>query len=133
MKTLFKLSFLMLSLLSIANAIETPTIYTAQKTHITITTAQPQFIIQLKSNPTTGFSWFLKKYNPQWIQPIKHHFQAPDNPKLIGAPGYELWTFKVKPEGFTKPLQTSMIFVYQRPWEKTNPATKLTFWISTII
>ncbi|HSW70423.1 MAG TPA: protease inhibitor I42 family protein [Gammaproteobacteria bacterium] len=120
--------FLPLSLFATENA-ELP-IYTEQQTSFLITAEQPQFIIKLKSNPTTGYSWFLKKYASRYLQALAHRFQGPDT-KMLGAPGYELWTFKMKPAAFVVPLRTSLSFAYLRPWEKNEPSPSLVFWIST--
>lgn len=135
MKFLLKLFFFIsLGFFSIAFAADKnkPAIYTKKKNHIVVTQAQPQFSIQLKSNPTTGFSWFLRDYNPQFIQPLSHHFEAGHDTPLIGAPGYEIWTFKVKTPAFTVPLQTPIHFIYARPWEKAKTSTEITFWIATV-
>lgn len=107
-----------------------PSIYTEQNTSITITRKQPQFIIKLRSNPTTGFSWSLKRYDPQLIQPMNHYFQSRHHPQLIGAPGYELWTFKATAKTFTASLQTPIVLIYARPWEKVKPIATIIFWVS---
>lgn len=110
---------------------ETPS-YNEQKTSILVTADQPEFSIKLKANPTTGYSWFLRECNTRYLEPVKHSFQPPENKKLIGAPGYELWTFKVKPEAFNVPHQTPLRFVYARPWEKSDQSTGIVFWVSTM-
>ncbi|OAI48578.1 hypothetical protein AYO45_04710 [Gammaproteobacteria bacterium SCGC AG-212-F23] len=101
---------------------ENPAMYTQEKPVVMVQRLQPEFVIQLKSNPTTGYSWFLRSYDANLLTPVKHVFQATSNKKLIGAPGYELWTFKVKPEAFSVPHQTEIQFVYQRPWEAAGAA-----------
>lgn len=106
------------------------TMYTEDNTNIMITSTQPQFTIQLKSNPTTGYSWFLKKYNSKYIKPVKHSFQAPTT-QLVGAPGYELWVFTVEAAAFTVPVQTTIKFNYARPWEKGKNTPEATFTVST--
>lgn len=107
-----------------------PTIYTQDQTSIIVTTAAPTFVIKLDSNPTTGYSWFLHEYDKSLIQPVKHEFVAPDT-KLIGAGGYELWTFKVKQDGLTVPQQTTIRFAYARPWDGSDSASQIAFHVST--
>ncbi len=107
-------------------------VYTEQKTSVLATANQPKFIIKLKSNPTTGYSWFLKEYNTHYLEPVKHEFQAAENRQRVGAPGYEVWTFKLKPAAFAVPLQTTLRFVYARPWEKSSQSTGVAFGVSTI-
>lgn len=105
-------------------------VYTEAKQNILITTDNPQFIIQLKSNPTTGFSWFLREYDANLITPIKHHFIAAKT-GLMGAPGYEVWTFNVKPAAFIVPQQTTIHFVYARPWQGADNSTQTIFHVTT--
>jgi inhibitor of cysteine peptidase len=114
---------LIFPLLSIASE----KIYTAKNTTIVVSAQQPQFTIQLKANPTTGFSWFLKEHNDRTVEPLKHHFQPAKNSRLIGTPGYEEWTFKVKNPAFTASQQTTLVFIYARPWEKAKSATQVVF------
>jgi inhibitor of cysteine peptidase len=77
------------------------------------------FTIKLKSNPTTGFSWFLVGYDSNVIKPVSHKYYAP-NTKLVGASGYEKWIFKVKPAGFVVPQITKIQLAYTRPWNLEN-------------
>lgn len=106
-------------------------IFTEDRLGQLITPAHPEFIIKLHSNPTTGYSWFLREYNANYLSPVRHAYEGPSS-KLIGAGGYEVWHFKLKPEAFTVPQQTIIRFVYTRPWEGKNRAKQLVFRISTV-
>ena len=108
---------------------DTPT-YTEDKTSIVADVKQLTFIIKLKSNPTTGYSWFLREYDADLITPVKHEFQQPEK-KLIGAPGFELWTFRMKHAAFTVPQQTALRFVYARPWQGADNSTQVVFRVTT--
>jgi len=112
-------------------ATESPVIYTVDKPAIVVQPKQMTFLIKLKSNPTTGYAWYLQKYDSNIVEPVKRVFEAPDNKKLIGAPGFEVWTFRVKPGGFTVPMQTVIHFVYVRPWEMGNPSSQVDFQVTT--
>lgn len=103
--------------------------YTEDTPNFIVSANHPEFILKLKANPTTGFSWFLREYDNDILMPIKHVYQKPIG-KLIGAPGYDLWTFKVKPAGFVVPQQTMMRMVYARPWSPDS-STQVVFRIST--
>ena len=106
--------------------------YNEDKLNIAVTADQPAFTIKLKSNPTTGYRWYLREYNQALIMPVTHRFLAADkNNNLMGAPGYELWTFKVKPEAFTVPQQMTLRMVYARPWQGADNSSQLVFRIST--
>lgn len=135
MQSLKKLLLLFIACCGFHNlsAATAPTTYiTEEKPAAIIQPQHPEFSIRLKSNPTTGYSWFLLGYDANLIQPVTHSFVAPTNKKLIGAPGFEVWTFRVKPNGFTVPMQTAIRFVYARPWEADDNQTKqVVFQITT--
>jgi inhibitor of cysteine peptidase len=102
-------------------------VYLEDKPVLMVTIDQPEFVIKLKSNATTGFSWFLREYNAALIEPVSHEFEAPADKTLMGAPGYELWKFRVKPGSFVVPQQTMIRFVYARPWELDDGSSQLVF------
>lgn len=106
--------------------------YSEDKLAVSVLPEQPQFIVRLKSNPTTGFSWFLSGYNAQLLKPVKQSYLAATDKKLIGAAGYETWVFEVKPDAFIVPQQTEIHFVYARPWSVTEQANQLVFKVSTL-
>lgn len=105
-------------------------VYTEDKQTILISADQPEFILKLKSNPSTGYTWFLREYDANLIEPVKHSFEQPTE-ELIGASGFEEWTFKVKPAGFVVPQQTAIRMIYARPWQSNDSSTQLVFHIST--
>ena len=106
--------------------------YTEAKTAIVVTADKPEFVIKLKSNPTTGYSWFLRDYDNQLLQTEHHQFIAPPDKKIMGQPGFEVWTFKVKRAGFVVPHQTLIRLVYARPWDSENSSTQEIFSVSTL-
>lgn len=88
---------------------------------IVVEQSNPTFSITLKSNPSTGYSWSLKSYDEKLISLVSHKFYPPTNKRLVGAPGYEEWIFKVNPSSFTASQTTkatNIALVYIRPWEK---------------
>jgi inhibitor of cysteine peptidase len=107
-----------------------PTVFTADKPNITVSAAQPTFSLKLKANPTTGFLWFLRDYDASLVTPVSHQYEKPDS-KLMGAPGYDIWTFKMKPAAFIVPRQTTLRMIYTRPFSNENP-TPVLFSISTV-
>lgn len=107
-----------------------PIVYNENKLAIQVTADHPQFVIKLKSNKTTGYSWFLVKYDSALVEPVKHIYQAPTS-QLVGAPGYDVWTFNMKPAAFIVPQQTAIAFTYARPWESKAAATQLSFIVTT--
>lgn len=86
---------------------------------IVVTSRSPEFTITLKSNPTTGYSWFLKDYNSSVLKPISQKYHPPKK-TLPGAGGSEVWKFKVNPQAFAVPQITKIELVYARPWEASS-------------
>lgn len=105
-------------------------VYSEDKTAVMVSPKEPEFVIRMRSNPTTGYSWFLRYYDSDLIQPVKHSFEHGDK-KLIGAPGYDVWHFRVKPAGFVVPMQTQIRFVYARPWEMNEGGKQVMFQVTT--
>lgn len=97
---------------------------------IVVTKSSPKVIIKLKSNPTTGYSWFLKDYDPRLLVLVKHSFQAPTQ-KMPGAPGVEIWNFRLNPPAFFGPHLLEIGFVYARPWDIHDNSTRTKFTILT--
>ncbi len=86
---------------------------------IMVSKSSATFSIVLESNPTTGYSWFLVKYDSNLIVPVSRKYY-PLNTKLIGAGGYEKWVFRVKPTGFVVPQVIFIQLAYTRPWNLEN-------------
>lgn len=104
------------------------TVYTQDQLNITVNVGQPEFTLQLKSNPSTGYTWFLRDYDHTLIEPIRREFKAP-NTKLIGAPGMDFWTFRIKTQAITVPQQTVIRMIYARPWEGEGTGSQVVFHI----
>ena len=92
--------------------------FTDSTKSIIVKKSKPVFTIVLKSNPTTGYSWLLKSYDANLISPVGRKFFPDTSKKLVGAPGYEKWTFRVKPSGFVVPQTMSITLMYTRPWDE---------------
>ena len=86
------------------------------KRAIVVTADAPTFTVELASNRTTGFSWFLESFDDGLIAVVKRAWQPPTG-KALGAPGRVSWTFRARPEAFAVPRVTRIRFLYLRPWE----------------
>lgn len=95
---------------------------------IQVTKESPTFTLRLRSNPTTGYSWFLVSYDRDLITPISQKF-TPDTSK-IGAPGVDIWTFKVNSGAFVVPQATQITLQYFRPWVVPTNGRKLSFMVT---
>lgn len=93
-----------------------------------LTVDYPTYSLQLNSNPSTGYSWFLVAY-PNDLLTITQHTYVPPQTNRVGAGGYEVWEFTAKPEAFTVPRVMKIQMMYARPWEINDQSTKQSFYI----
>jgi inhibitor of cysteine peptidase len=112
---MIKLKIIVFTILLITTSICFAKDFTDPSKSIMVDKSSPTFTIKLQSNPSTGFSWFLVKYDSNLITPISHKYIAPDT-KLVGAPGYEEWVFKADPRALVVPQITKIQLAYTRPW-----------------
>lgn len=96
---------------------------------IAVSTTSPEITIILKSNPSTGYSWFLSHYNHHLITPKSHRFVRNTNPYVLGAPGFEIWKFSVNSQAFHVPRVSELRFKYLRPWSISSHASQQSFTI----
>jgi len=78
------------------------------------------FTVTLESNPSTGYQWFLKKYDHQILNLINYSYVPSKDTKLIGAPGNAKWTFKVNSYVVKAPVVTHIELLHKRAFEKNN-------------
>jgi predicted secreted protein len=82
-----------------------------------LTKTHPGYVVQLDSNPTTGYSWQVEAYDPALITIKKHEYIAPKR-SIAGEGGHELWWFVATPVALEKvPQKTIIKMIYVRPWE----------------
>ena len=72
-----------------------------------------------KANPSTGFSWFLGKYDYKFIKPLTHKY-VPSQNNMPGASGFSVWKFKVKDNAFAVPQVLQIKMIYMRPFSLDN-------------
>ena len=108
-----------------------PPVFDESHVGILVTHDQPQFIIQLKTNPATGYSWFLRDYDDRVLTPIHYQIEPAKN-KVVGAPSVAVWTFTVKKSAFVVPQQSLLRFVYARPWEGDDQSKQVSFRVNTL-
>src|SRR3989338_3132934 len=101
-----------------ANDNTTPQFTTRQKP--IVVSQERTFTITLQSNPTTGFSWKLVSYDKNLMAFVGHRYYPPTNKKLMGAPGYEVWTFQANKGNYAINVVGHVRMTYARSWEKTK-------------
>jgi len=128
MKITTLLSILLIQLLGIVFA-ETVT-FTQQggSTNLNVNNGST-FDVELKGNPTTGYSWYLEnvdKVNGSGVEPLNldennsgEYVQKQSNVALMGAGGTFSFKFIVNDINDLPTLS----FVYMRSWEKEAVAT----------
>lgn len=90
---------------------------------IIVNASKPTAVIKLQSNPTTGYSWLLQGYDHRLMNLVSHNLEA-SKTKHMGAPGMEIWTFKIKPEAFLAPRLIKVNFIYARVWDLKSATEK---------
>lgn len=126
----FILMFLAVQHVALAQENKLP-IYTENNPVVMVSSHQPEFTLKLESNPTTGFDWYLQDYNLDLLEPVSQSNESGKDKKIVGAPRYEFWTFRVRSSAFVVPMQTKIRLIYIRPWEKSDVAKSVTFKINT--
>lgn len=104
-------------------------VFTDSTKAIQVVRSSPTVTLKLKSNPSTGYSWFLVQYDQSVMTPISRKF-FPGAKEMPGAPGYEIWRFSVNRHAFFVPQITHLTLKYLRPWVVPTNGRKLTFTIA---
>ncbi len=97
---------------------------------IVLTKNNPTFTIELDSNRTTGYSWYLISDSSDFLTLDKHGYFRPEGSK-IGAGGKQQWTFTVKADAFTAPMMLAIKFIYARSWDMEKDVKYAVFTVLT--
>lgn len=86
--------------------------------------------IKLEYNPTTGYEWILSEETDTTIVSLfdSKFLQTEKEEELVGAGGYEIFTFKAENSG-----QTEIILTYQRSWEEEELKEEFLFKINITV
>ena len=92
----------------------------AEVEKIIVAPDQNEVVLNLTSNPSTGFSWQLKGYDEKLFVKVDHQFIPGEAPLgWVGVPGTEEWRFvlnpKIRKERVGK--STRVVLLYRRPWK----------------
>ena len=97
----------------------TPVVYTDQSKPITVSTGM-QFIVELDSNPTTGFMW-TATFDARVLSQVSQDYRPdPATPGLVGSGGKDRFTFQAMAAG-----TTDLAFTYHRANETTYAQSKI--------
>lgn len=89
---------------------------------IRVNADQPQFVVKLPSNPTTGYQWSVTDYNKNCFSLKESHYLAAKK-KLIGSGGEMVFTFN-NLHGQKACNSSTIVFSYARPWESKRGQVK---------
>jgi inhibitor of cysteine peptidase len=99
-------------------------IYGESTPTITATVGE-QIVIELASNPTTGFTWMPSgRSNPLVVTLMTSDFE-PNPSSTFGTGGHHRWTYRA-----VGPGSTTITFTYGRTWEQAPPEKSATFTIT---
>ena len=87
-------------------------------------------IINLESNPSTGFGWSIREITDQAVlNETSNRFVSPDqtDPPKVGVGGTEVWQF-----GALKPGKSTITMVYSRIWESVPPAETFVLTVNVV-
>jgi predicted secreted protein len=106
-------------------------VFSDPATTIYVRKEAPEFKLRLESNPSAGYSWFLKKCDTRLVNVTHHKLYPSRSQQQAGAPGYEEWVFKATPAAFMAPHITHVILVYARPSEVAHSQDQKKFTVVT--
>jgi len=77
-----------------------------------------EFVIDLKSNPTTGYRW-EPDFDDKYIRLVERDYQSDSEENIVGGGGKEIFVFSALQSG-----ETEIQFYYFRPWETRDSRTE---------
>ncbi|KTD67360.1 MULTISPECIES: protease inhibitor I42 family protein [Legionella] len=112
MKTILGLLLLSCSMMASANDNST----------MDVSVNNPNFVVTLPANPTTGFQWKVVRYDKNLLILSNSAYEGTKT-NLIGAGGQMHFTFELK-KGKSYPESTVLVFKYARSWEPKTATIK---------
>jgi C1A family cysteine protease len=76
-------------------------------------------VLNLESNPSTGYGWQVREMNPGILRQLEATEWIPDTPGKLGGPGTEVLRFAAVGKG-----RARLDLVYTRPWETAASPAK---------
>lgn len=86
---------------------------------ILVKSNKPTVTVTLPANPTTGYRWYLYRYNSDLIEPESAKYLPPTK-QLAGASGKMQFSFELDDDAFKVPSIIRVSLVYMRPWEASR-------------
>lgn len=86
-----------------------------------------ELVVELASNPSTGYDWYLEGSLPSQLTTISDEFEPEGDAGVVGAGGMRVITY-----GAVTPGTGPLTLVYKRAWE-TGVAPEKTFTVTVVI
>ena len=99
-------------------------IYGERTPTITATVGE-QIIIELPSDPTTGYTWMPGGHPDPYVVTLMTSDFEPNPSSTFGTGGHHRWTYRA-----VGPGSATIIFHYGRTWQQTAPDKSTTFTIN---
>jgi predicted secreted protein len=122
--TVFLLSAILIGLAEAGVAASPKIITAADADHLLTLRMGQEAVLELPSNRSTGYSWFLADSKDSVLTSLGQPAYRVSR-SMPGAGGTETWKFQA-----TKAGNGSLKLEYRRPWEKVPPAKTVLFHIS---
>src|SRR3990167_9897785 len=115
---------LLLCLSAFAVVIIKPMQFTYNAKPLVLTAENPEITITLPSNPTTGFTWSIQKYDTNLLKLVLQRY-TPPNSRLMGAPGIQQYTFQAIQTGYSVTQVGHVVLQYARQWTTVGATQKV--------
>ncbi|EKD92050.1 MAG: hypothetical protein ACD_29C00220G0001 [uncultured bacterium] len=115
---------LLLCLSAFAVVIIKPMQFTSNAKPLVLTAENPEITITLPSNPTTGFTWSIQKYDTNLLKLVLQRY-TPPNSRLMGAPGIQQYTFQAIQTGYSVTQVGHVVLQYARQWTTVGATQKV--------
>ncbi len=113
MKKVLLIMFILTSLLTLSCAAK-PVYLTEKDNGREVTVKQGAIInVKLRSNPTTGYDWYIKEKPGNITEKSKTFIQSKTKKGILGVGGETVFTFKASSKG-----TGTLVLIYQRKWEE---------------
>src|SRR3990167_6564655 len=118
------LLFSISTLPTLAMVIVKPLQFTQNNKPLILTAENPAITITLPSNPTTGFTWSIQKYDTNLLKLVSQKY-TPPNSRLMGAPGIQQYTFQAIQTGYSVTQVGHVVLQYARQWTTVGATQKV--------
>jgi predicted secreted protein len=123
--------FLSVCLLSLMTTVFSATSELKTDKAIVVKATDPEAVIALKANSTTGFRWFIEDYPADLVDAVQEKYLPPTHQEhALGASGVSQWKISLSKEAFTAPHLIPLTFRYARSWDLSDSKEKTVYLVT---